>query len=109
VLAARHGKAIVATARKLAVLFWCMVRRHEDYAHQCPALTKKKLPRARADRRRQAATKAAAGIWSAKRAIRDAERALTEQAEISYKRMVADQKAGRPVRKVGASATSERA
>jgi hypothetical protein len=54
-------------------------------------------------------TKAAAGIWSTKRAIRDAERALTEQAEISYKRMVTDQQAGRPSRKVGASATPERA
>src|SRR5215217_6083566 len=29
-----HGKAIVATARKLAVLFWCMLTRDEDYAHQ---------------------------------------------------------------------------
>jgi transposase len=36
-----HGKAIVATARKLAVLFWCMLRRSEDHAHQRPALTKK--------------------------------------------------------------------
>ena len=31
-----HGKAIVATARKLAVLFWCMLTRSEDYAHQQP-------------------------------------------------------------------------
>ena len=38
-----HGKAIVATARKLTVLFWCMLTRGEDYAHQRPALTKKKL------------------------------------------------------------------
>ena len=37
-----HGKAIVATARKLTVLFWCMLTRGEDYAHQRPALTKKK-------------------------------------------------------------------
>ena len=40
-----HGKAIVATARKLAVLFWCMLTRGEDYAHQQPSLTKKKLRR----------------------------------------------------------------
>ncbi|MGH2850406.1 MAG: IS110 family transposase, partial [Solirubrobacteraceae bacterium] len=38
-----HGRAIVATARKLSILFWCMLRRSEDYAHQRPALTKKKL------------------------------------------------------------------
>ena len=47
-----HGKAIVATARKLTVLFWCMLTRGEDYAHQRPALTKKKFRAARADRRR---------------------------------------------------------
>ena len=40
-----HGKAIVATARKLAILFWCMLTRDEDYAHQQPSLTKKKLRR----------------------------------------------------------------
>jgi transposase len=33
-----HGKAIVAAARKLAVLFWCLLHRGEDYAHQ-PSLT----------------------------------------------------------------------
>ena len=31
-----HGKAVVATARKLAVLFWCMLTRFEDYAHSNP-------------------------------------------------------------------------
>jgi hypothetical protein len=40
-----HGKAIVATARKLAVLFWCMLTRSRDYAHQQPSLTRKKLRR----------------------------------------------------------------
>ncbi len=40
-----HGKAIVATARKLTVLFWCMLTRGEDYAHQQPSLTRKKLRR----------------------------------------------------------------
>jgi hypothetical protein len=37
------AKAIVATARKLTVLFWCMLSRKEEYAHQRPALTNKKL------------------------------------------------------------------
>ena len=104
-----HGKAIVATARKLAVLFWCMLSRGEDYAHQRPALTKKKLRQLELTAGAQAAHRAAAGIWSTNRAIRDAERALTEQAEISYQRMVTDQQAGRPGTKVGASATPERA
>ena len=104
-----HGKAIVATARKLAILFWCMLRRGQDYAHQRPALTKKKLRELELTAGAKPRTKAAAGIWSTNRAIRDAERALTLQAEISYQRMVTDQQAGAPARKVGASATPERA
>jgi transposase len=40
-----HGKAIVAAARKLAVLFWCLLHRGEDYAHQQPSLTAQKLRR----------------------------------------------------------------
>jgi transposase len=104
-----HGKAIVATARKLAVLFWCMLSRGQDYAHQRPALTKKKLRELELTAGAKPRTRAAAGIWSTNRAIRDAERALTLQAEISYQRMVTDQQAGAPARKVGASATPERA
>jgi len=94
-----HGKAIVATARKLVVLFWCMLTRGEDYAHQRPALTKKKLRELELTAGAKPRTKATAGIWSTNRAIRDAERALTLQAEISYKRMVTDQQAGAPARK----------
>ena len=104
-----HGKAIVATARKLTVLFWCMLTRGEDYAHQRPALTKKKQRQLELTAGAKPRTKAAAGIWSTNRAIGDAERALAEQAEVSYQRMVTDQKAGRPSRKVGASATPQRA
>jgi transposase len=40
-----HGKAIVAAARKLAVLLWCLLHRGEDYAHQQPSLTAQKLRR----------------------------------------------------------------
>src|SRR5215211_6211002 len=40
-----HGKAIVASARKLAILFWCMLTRDQDYAHQQPSLTKNRRPR----------------------------------------------------------------
>jgi transposase len=104
-----HAKAIVATARKLAILFWCMLRRHQDYAHQRPALTKKKLRELELTAGAKPRTKDSAGVWSTNRAIRDAERALLEQAEVSYKRMVSDQRAGRPSTKVGASATMEHA
>jgi transposase len=104
-----HGKAIVATARKLAILFWCMLTRGEDYAHQQPSLTKKKLRRLEITAGAPKYTKTARGIWSSNLAILDAESQLAEQAEASYKRMVKDQLAGAPARKVGASATPERA
>ena len=104
-----HGKAIVATARKLTVLFWCMLSRGEDYAHQRPALTKKKQRQLELTAGAPARTKQAAGIWSTNRAILHAERALAEQAEVSYQRIVTDQKAGRPSRKAGANATPQRA
>jgi transposase len=104
-----HGKAIVATARKLAVLFWCMLTRGEDYAHQQPSLTKKKLRRLEITAGAKKNTRAAAGIWSTNDTMRQAERDLAQQAELSYKRTVNDQRAGGPARKVGASATPERA
>ena len=104
-----HGKAIVATARKLAVLFWCMLTRGEDYAHQQPSLTKKKLRRLEITAGAPKYTRRSAGIWSTNDLMRDAELELARQAETSYKRMVQDQQAGAPARKVGASATPERA
>jgi transposase len=104
-----HGKAIVATARKLAVLFWCMLTRSEDYAHQQPSLTKKKLRRLEITAGAPKHAKTARGTWSTNVAMRQAERQLAEQAEASYKRMVKDWQAGAPARKVGASATPERA
>ena len=104
-----HGKAIVATARKLSVLFWCMLTRGEDYAHQQPSLTNKKLRRLQITAGAPKYTPGSRGIWAANDAVREAERALVQQAEVSYRRMVQDQQAGAPARKVGASATVERA
>ena len=40
-----HSVAIVASARKLACLFWCLLTRGEDYAFAQPSLTKKKMRR----------------------------------------------------------------
>jgi transposase len=104
-----HGKAIVATARKLAILFWCMLTRGEDYAHQQPSLTKKKLRRLEITAGAPKYAKIARGVWSSNVAIRQAERRLAEQAEASYKRIVEDRQAAAPPRKVGASVTAERA
>jgi transposase len=104
-----HGKAIVATARKLAVLFWCMLTRGEDYAHQQPSLTRKKLRRLEITAGAPKYTRRAAGVWSTNDLMRTAELELARQAETSYKRMVQDQQAGRPANKAGASVTLERA
>jgi transposase len=104
-----HGKAIVATARKLAVLFWCMLTREQDYAHQQPSLTKKKLRRLEITAGAPKYTRRATGIWSTNDLMRDAELELARQAETSYKRMVQDQQAGAPARKAGASVTLEHA
>ena len=83
--------------------------RTEDYAHQQPSLTKKKLRRLEITAGAPRYAKTAAGIWSSNDAVRQAERRLAEQAEVSYKRMVKDQQAGAPARNAGASATPERA
>jgi transposase len=40
-----HSVAIVAAARKLACVLWCLLTREEDYAYAQPSLTKKKLRR----------------------------------------------------------------
>ena len=107
--AAATATAIVATARKLAILFWCMLTPGEDYAHQQPSLTRKKLRRLELTAGAPKCTKATRGVWSSNQAIRQAERELAAQAETSYKRLVTNQSAAAPARKVGASAKPERA
>jgi hypothetical protein len=98
--------AIVATARKLACLFWCLLTREEDYAYGQPSLTKKKLRRlellAGAPK-----GEVEAGLWSTNVAMRKAERELAAQAEAAYKRTVADRQQDQ--RKKGAGATPGRA
>jgi len=83
---ARRGSqiAIVAVARKLAVLFWHLLTREQDYAFGRPSLTRKKLRslelRAGAERhpgRRDLPTKNA----YSQRAERARERELSEHAE----------------------------
>jgi hypothetical protein len=104
-----HGKAIVASARKLAILFWCMLTRGEDYAHQQPSLTRKKLRYLELTAGAPRRTRQIAGTHATRELMRTAERELAQQAEVSYRRMVTDQLAGRPAQKVGASATPEHA
>ena len=100
-----HQVAVVASARKLACLFWCLLTREEDYAYAQPSLTKKKLRRleltAGAPR-----GKVQPGIWSANKALRKAEQELARQGELAYKRTVADWQAAA---KKSADATPGRA
>jgi transposase len=103
-----HGKAIVAAARKLAVLFWCMLTRGQDYAHQQPSLTAQKLRRLELAAGAPVRKGRPSGVWVTHQRMRDAEKQLAAQAQASYERMIRDWKAA-PPKKVGASVTAERA
>ena len=105
-----HNSAIVAVARKLAVLFYCMLTREEDYAHQQPSLTAQKLRRLEVKAGDPTRPGKPTGVWATRERMRQAEKQLAAQAEASYKRSVADWKAASPKKdKAGASVTAERA
>jgi transposase len=100
--------AVVATARKLAVLCWHMISKGQDYAFQRPSLTAQKLRalelRAGAPPRRGQKGKAAG--YSLKD-VRAREKALAEQAEHAYRQLVADWQAKAPATKnTGVAATN---
>jgi transposase len=104
---ARRGAqvAAVATARKLAHLFWCLLTREQDYAFGQPSLARRKLRRlelAAGAPSRKGQVPAGHGLRN--KQIRDAERALAIQAENAYRRTIADWQATRPA-KEGASVT----
>jgi len=103
-----HFVAIVAAARKLACLFWCLLTRQEDCAYAQPSLTKKKLRRLEITAGAERYTAKAAGTWSANDAVREAERDFARQAQLAYTRTVRDWHAAQ-AKKVGASATPGRA
>jgi transposase len=95
---ARRGAQIAATAtaRKLVVLSWHLLTREQDYAFQRPAMTRNKIRRLEllAGAPSQKGRKGIAGGKS--KAVFDAERELSRQAEIAYRRLVSDWKASRP-------------
>jgi transposase len=103
-----HQIAVVACARKLAALFCCLLSRGEDYAHQQPSLTAKKLRLLEITAGAPTLKGKRTGLWATRQRMRQAERELAQQAEASYKRTVADWQAARPA-KAGASVTPERA
>jgi transposase len=104
-----HGKAIVATARKLATLFWCMLTRDQDYAHQQPSLTAQKLRRLELTAGAPVRKGKPSGVWVTHQQMRRAEKQLAAQAQASYERTTRDWQASRPNMQAGASVTVERA
>ncbi|MDR8398479.1 IS110 family transposase [Paraburkholderia sp. USG1] len=96
----RRGQqiAIVATARKLAVIVWYVLARNEPFAWDRPALTASKL-RALELRSGMPAQhgprKGSAAAYSLK-SVRDQERAVAEQAERCYQRLFSRWKQARP-------------
>jgi transposase len=107
---ARRGNQIAATAtaRKLVVLFWCLLTREQDYAFGRPAMTRNKIRKLEllAGAPPQKGRHGIAGGKS--KAVFDAERELSRQAEAAYRRLVNDWQAARPP-KAGAGATPGRA
>jgi transposase len=106
---ARRGAqiALVATARKLSVLFWHLLTREEDYAFGRPSLTRRKL------RALELKTKEGwrRGRYSGPRVHETKnesqhEREFAEQIETAYRRFVQD---WQPKPKSGAGATRGRA
>jgi len=106
-LRARRGAqvALVATARKLSVLFWHLLTREEDYAFERPSLTRRKL------RGLELKAKDGRRSWPSGHALstkqeRAREAEFAEQIETAYRRLVAD---WQPKPKSGAGATRGRA
>jgi len=89
---ARRGQhvAAVATARKLAVIIWHLLRKGESYAWARPALHAKKLRdlELKAGHKAERGQRGSACAYNIK-SHRDQERRRVEQAETAYARFVA--------------------
>ena len=85
-----------------------MLTRGEDYAYAQPSLTAKKIRRAEIRAGAPKGKGVKPGTWAVNKAMRSAERELALQAEVAYKRTVADWKRTQAQR-TGAGATPGRA
>jgi transposase len=103
---ARRGAqiAIVAVARKLAMLCWQLLTTGQDYAYQRPTLVARKLRTLQLRAGEPQATPPPPGLRRAT-AIQLAaqERQLAEQAELAYRRLIADWHATGPKKGAGAA------
>ena len=108
-VAARRGAnvATVAVARKLAVIAWHMLTRGEDYAFVRPSLVREKIRRLElmvgAERRQGRRNPVRVFATSEQHRL---EKELAAQAELAYRRLIADWK---PQRRKGAGAAPGRA
>ena len=103
-----HGKAIVATARKLRPV---LVHAHPRRGLRPPTTVTnaQEAPAPGDHRRRTKIHPPRRRDRSTNDLMREAELELARQAEASYKRLVQDQQAGAPAKKAGASVTLEHA
>jgi transposase len=86
--------AAVAVARKIACLSWQLLATNEDYAYGRPSLVRQKLRQAeRATGAKRLPTRHDKTRIRATAADRDAERQIQQQAEATYRRLVADWRA----------------
>ena len=108
--AARRGAnvATIAVARKLVVIAWHLLSKREDYAFKRPAALAEKIRGlelvAGAERRRGRREGARVRVSAERRKL---DKELASQAEIAYRRLVADWQASGPIE--GAGATRGRA
>ena len=105
-IAARRGRqvAVVAVARKLAVIAWHLLRSGEDYAYANPAQVRLKWRRIELAAGAPSQKGRRTGVSLESRG----EREVALAAEHAYRRLVADRQAGGAARK-GAGAASGRA
>ena len=99
--------AAVAVARKLAVLCWQLWQADQDYAYGRPSLTAIKIRRLELLTGSEQRARTPAGSSPRNPQRRAAEQALQLQAELAYRRTIADWRSSRP--KDGAGATTGRA
>ncbi len=104
-----HSVAIVAVARKLGCLFWCLLTRDEDYAYAQPSLTAKKLRLLEVRAGAKALKGTPTGVFATRQRMQQAERELAKRGESAYKRMVAEWQRTQAKRSKGAGATPGRA
>lgn len=101
--------AIVATARKLAVLSWYVLTREEDYAFARPSLVahKMRVIELRAGSPKQHARQRAVDAYSRKE-VRQQEQAVCAQAERVYQRLTARWQSQKPQKDAGATKGARR-